>query len=127
VSIPSQPEPLALPPLGPVAKPKKPFLSPARIVMLVFVVAASVVIVLEGRARWQFSATCRAIEQVIEPGDANGDELYRNDLDRVLCGSPSRKAGEYSETFTWRGVFRSYRMKLRYDRRGCVDGIETVK
>jgi len=127
MSVPSQSQPLLPPSSAPSAKPKKRYLTPARIAMLAFVLAAVVVMFLEGRARWQFSATCRAIDRAIEADDSGGEALYRTDLDRLLHGSPIRKAAAYSESFTWRGVFRSYRMKLRYDRRGSVDGIDTAE
>jgi hypothetical protein len=107
-------------------QPKKPAMPPSRIAFLVFVLAAVVVIVLELRARWQFTASYQAVQEELAKGEEDGRTLYRKDLDKFLRGSPVREPQQGAETLTWQGVLRSYRMKISYGLGEFVLGIEQV-
>ena len=123
---PSQPEAQGPVQASPSAKPKKPALPPSRIALLIFVLAAAVVIVLEVHARWQCTGSYKAIEDALAKDEEQGKGLYRKDLDELLCGSPSREMVGGTETFTWRGILRSYRMKIDYGVGEFVLNVEQV-
>jgi len=123
---PLEPEVLGPPQETAPAKPKKPAFPPSRIAFLIFVLAAVVVIALELRARWQFTGSYRAIEAELAKEEGDSQTLYRKDLDQFLRGSPVRELQQGVETFTWRGVLRSHRMKVTYGMGEFVLGIEQV-
>ncbi len=114
---------------SPAAEPTKRRLPPSRIALLVFVAVAAVVIVLELRARWSFSSTYNAVDAAIAAGNKDAEGLYRDDLDKIVRGSPARKTVQTDgdvkeELFTWRGVLQTYRMRLYYGRGGFVQGLQ---
>jgi hypothetical protein len=121
---PSEPELVGPTQSTATARPKKPALPPSRIAFLIFVLAAVVVIALELRARWQFTGSYQAVQEELSKGEEDGRMLYRKDLDGFLRGSPVRETQQGAETFTWRGVLRSYRMKVSYGVGEFVQAIE---
>ena len=109
----------------PEAKPKKPLLPPSRIAFLIFVIVAAVVIVFELRARRAFQASYQAIDQAMTEANKEGKALYRDDLGQHLSGSPKRETNAAGEVLTWRGVLKSYRIRLEYGAGGFVEGVKT--
>jgi hypothetical protein len=81
-------------PQTPGPKPKKPLLPPSRIAVLIFVIVGVVVIVLQYRARSAFQASFQAVDEAMAEANAQGQPLYREDLDELLQGSPVRQAGQ---------------------------------
>lgn len=110
----------------PAAEPKKRFLTPSRIVFLIFVAAAAVVIVLELRARLPYESSVKAVQQAWDEAKETGS-LFRNELSGLLSGSPHREYDEEEgkEVIAWDGLLRSYRIRLQYGRGGFVNNYET--
>ena len=128
-SEPDSPVESASEPESPAVEPKKKGLPASRIVFLVLVAAVAVVIAWELYARWAFSATYRAVDDAISAGNKEAEGLYREDLDKVLRGSPIREANEADgevkdELFTWQGVLQTYHMRLQYGRGGFVQRVQ---
>jgi len=105
---------------APTPKPKKPFLPPSRIALLIFVAVAAVVIVLELRAEWAFNASYEAVDRVIAEGYSTGATVYRENIGEYLSGSPTREVEGDSEIFTWNGPLRDHSMRLEYGVAGMV-------
>ncbi len=107
----------------PSPRPKKPLLPPSRIAFLIFVVIAAVVICLEFRARTAFKKTYQAVDDAMTEGNKTGRAVYKEDVEKLLRGSPRRKPDGSGEVFTWRGVLRRYQMRLEYGQGGFVQRI----
>ena len=107
--------------------PQKPLLPLSRIVVLIFVAAAAVVIVLELRARAAYNSSYEAVDQAIAEGETSGEGFFKKDVDPLLRGSPVREADPSGgETFTWRGIVRSYKLRLSYGPGDFVERIEPL-
>ena len=108
-------------------KAKKRALPPSRIAFLVFVAAAAVVIVVELWARWGYSRTVKGLDQTYEAAQQKGTGLYREDLEKLLCGSPGREYDQQKqqEIFTWRGI-RTHRLQVLYDEGEFVASYRTL-
>ena len=104
---------------------KKPLLPPSRIAFLIFVIVAAVAIVLEYRAKGAYTRTVEGLNQKWEKAQEAGEGLYRDDLEELIQGSPSRARDEQNrtETFTWRGI-RAHRLEVQY---GNLDFVETFR
>ncbi|HPP53089.1 MAG TPA: hypothetical protein PK777_09080, partial [Thermoguttaceae bacterium] len=90
---------------------KKPVMPIYRIVLIVFVIIASLVIIWELRVRSQWSSTYQKIASQVEDEQA---PLAKKDVDKLIQGSPSREGDKNQELFIWRGILQKYRMRLRY-------------
>jgi len=106
--------------------PKKSKMPPSRIAFLVFVLVATVAIVVELRARRSYTHTVESLNQAFEKLDQEGTGLYRKDLEQLIHGSPSRQSDEQArtETFTWRGI-RAHRLRVQYGNFGLVSSYST--
>jgi len=105
---------------SPRPKPKKPFWRPSRIVLWIVVAAAIVVIALEYRARSACSSTYKAIDQAMAERNEKGEGVYKTELGDFLRGSPKREPTVSGEAFIWRGVLKSYRLRLEYAVGGLI-------
>jgi hypothetical protein len=105
---------------------KKRAMPPSRIAFLIFVVIASVAIVFEWRARTGYTRTVEALEQAYQTAQEKGKAFYREDLEKVIHGSPSRERDEQARTemFTWRGI-RPHRLKVEYGNLDFVHNYST--
>ena len=107
--------------------PKKPLLPVSRILVLIFVVVAAGVIVLELRTRAAYNSSYEAVDAAIAAGEESGEGFFKKDVDPLLRGSPEREADPGGgETFTWRGILQSYKMRLSYGAGDFVERIEPL-
>ncbi len=114
-----------------------------RIVLLVVLVVVLVLMVIDYRARWQFESALTAISQYLpeneELAERNPIELDKNptreQVLQMIGQEPdegSRRdliGGVYDETFSWKGVFRTFRLRVGYRRvfeQDRLDRVETV-
>lgn len=99
--------------------PNKSKMPPSRIAFLVFAVVAALAIVLELRARWSYTGTVESLNQAFEKAEMG---FYREDLEKLVRGSPSRDYNEQTrtETFTWRGI-RAHRLEVQYGKMNFVE------
>jgi hypothetical protein len=106
---------------------KKPLLPPSRIAFLIFVIVAAVAIVLEYRAKGDYTRTVELLNEKWEEAQESGDGFYRDDLEDLIQGSPSRVRDEANrtETFTWRGI-RAHRLEVQYGNLDFVEGFRTI-
>jgi len=90
---------------------KKSLMPISRIVVIVFVVVATLIIVWELRVRSQWNATYNAIASQIEKEET----LSKKELDKYLKGSPNREQPDKNqELFIWSGILQKYRIRLYY-------------
>jgi hypothetical protein len=106
---------------------KKPVLPPSRIAVIVFALIAAVVILFELRARSQHDKSYKAIDEAMSKAEESGGGFYKEDLDKLIVGSPSRQMNDSQETLTWTGPLgfaRKYRIWVEYGDGGFVQRIE---
>jgi hypothetical protein len=110
------------------APAKKPRSRVWRIACLVFVVIAAVLIVLEFRARQGYTRTVEEFDQAWQAAQQEGKGVYREDLDKLIHGGPSRELDQKRgmETFTWRGL-RTYRLEVQYGDVGFVTSFQAFQ
>ena len=104
-------------PAAPAQETKKPMLPPSRIILIIFVIAAAVVIFIELRARLAFESTDSAISQAFDEAEKEeGDLLTREKVEELTSGSPEieKEAGGW-EVMTWSGVLQPYKLRLQYE------------
>ena len=107
--------------------------SPLRLVCLLLVLCGAVVMYfMETRAKGPYEESVAALqakmpEKVTPETEQQHVGLYRPDLEKLLVGDPVRDfdAGRLTEIITWQGVFKSYRIELRYARGEYVTKLHT--
>lgn len=102
---------------------KKPIMPPSRIAVIVFVLIAAVVIYLELRARSGQDKSYKAIDAAMVEGENSGDGLYKDKVEELLVGSPSRNVQGNTEVLTWRGPLRAHKINITYGDGGFVMNI----
>jgi hypothetical protein len=112
-----------------IAEPvaKKPLLPPSRIAFLIFLIVAAVAIVLELHARRGYSRTVEDLNQAWERAQESGKGVYRDDLEELIHGWPSRAYDQEKRTeiFTWRG-FRAHRLEVQYGSLNFIENYQTL-
>jgi hypothetical protein len=102
-------------PAVPAEETKKPVLPPSRIVLIVFVIAAAVIIFIELRARLAFTSTNSAVEQAFDEAKDQGRLLTRDEVQEMTSGSPRiDKQADGWEVMIWSGVLQPYELRLQY-------------
>jgi hypothetical protein len=107
----------------PVGASRRPFFQEE-----IFVVIAAVLIVLEFRARQGYTRTVEEFDQAWQAAQQEGKGVYREDLDKLIHGGPSRELDQKRgmETFTWRGL-RTYRLEVQYGDVGFVTSFQAFQ
>jgi hypothetical protein len=106
---------------------KKPLLSASRIALLLFVIVAAVAIVFEWRARGSYTRTVELLNERWDKAQESGEDFYRDDLEELIQGSPSKVYDEETrtETFAW-GMIRARRLEVEYGDLDVVKSFRTL-
>ncbi|MHC4400292.1 MAG: hypothetical protein ACYTG0_11510 [Planctomycetota bacterium] len=127
--IPTAEDSQVAPPAPAAAGParKKPIMPPSRIALLVFVIAAAVVIVIEWNVRSAYTRTVNDLQAALDEGLQTPPGLDREGVEEHIHGSPSREYDEENriETLTWKGLLNTHSLEIAYERSDLVGGIRT--